>query len=82
MNFPTDHPLNLGTKRQSMCELGCAFFYRYRRALGAAEPEYFTRSGVKIIHLERDPYVYCDSRMGFPGGYARDGMFGSIAAGI
>ena len=66
LNFPTDHPLYVGTQTIKHAANADALFFIDIDVLWEPPGREFLRPGVKIIHLERDPLFTSIPGWGFP----------------
>src|SRR6185503_21093423 len=66
VNFPTDHPLNLGTQTTKYVRGADALFFIDTDVPWEPPNRNVLREGVKIIHLERDPMFTAIPGWGFP----------------
>jgi acetolactate synthase I/II/III large subunit len=66
VNFPTDHPLNLGTQTTKYVRNSDVLFFIDTDVPWEPPHRNVLREGVKIIHLERDPLFTGIPGWGFP----------------
>ncbi len=66
VNFPTDHPLNLGTQTSKYVRGSDVLFFIDTDVPWEPPNRNVLRDGVKIIHLERDPMFTGIPGWGFP----------------
>jgi acetolactate synthase-1/2/3 large subunit len=66
VNFPTDHPLNLGTQTNKYISKSDVLFFIDTDVPWEPPHRNVLRDGVKIIHLERDPMFTAIPGWGFP----------------
>ena len=66
VNFPTDHPLNLGIQTTKYVRGADALFFIDTGVPWEPPNRNVLREGVKIIHLERDPMFTAIPGWGFP----------------
>jgi acetolactate synthase-1/2/3 large subunit len=66
VNFPTDHPLNLGTQTTKYVRNSDLLFFIDTDVPWEPPNRNVLRDGVKIIHLERDPMFTGIPGWGFP----------------
>lgn len=66
VNFPTDHPLNLGIQTTKYVRGADALFFIDTDVPWEPPNRNVLREGVKIIHLERDPMFTAIPGWGFP----------------
>src|SRR5438552_1226555 len=66
VNFPTDHPLNLGTQTTKYARNADLLFFIDTDVPWEPPNRDVLRDGVKIIHLERDPMFTGIPGWGFP----------------
>jgi acetolactate synthase I/II/III large subunit len=66
VNFPTDHPLNLGTQTTKYIRNADTLFFIDTDVPWEPPSRNVLRDGVKIIHLERDPMFTAIPGWGFP----------------
>src|SRR5687768_736758 len=66
VNFPTDHPLNLGTQTSKYVRNSDLLFFIDTDVPWEPLNRNVLRDGVKIIHLERDPMFTGIPGWGFP----------------
>jgi acetolactate synthase-1/2/3 large subunit len=66
VNFPTDHPLNLGTQTVKHARRADVLFFIDTDVPWEPPSRDILREGVKIIHLERDPLFTSIPGWGFP----------------
>src|ERR1044071_5806437 len=66
VNFPTDHPLNLGIQTTKNVRGADALFFIDTDVPWEPPNRNVLREGVKIIHLERDPMFTAIPGWGFP----------------
>jgi acetolactate synthase-1/2/3 large subunit len=66
VNFPTDHPLNLGTQTTKYVRNADVLFFIDTDVPWEPPNRNVLRDGVKIIHLERDPMFTAIPGWGFP----------------
>jgi acetolactate synthase I/II/III large subunit len=66
VNFPTDHPLNLGTQTSKYVRGADVLFFVDTDVPWEPPNRNILRDGVKIIHLERDPMFTGIPGWGFP----------------
>ena len=66
VNFPTDHPLNLGTQTTKYVRNSDLLFFIDTDVPWEPPTRNVLRDGVKIIHLERDPMFTGIPGWGFP----------------
>ena len=66
VNFPTDHPLNLGTQTTKYVRNSDLLFFIDTDVPWEPPNRNVLRDGVKIIHLERDPMFTAIPGWGFP----------------
>jgi acetolactate synthase-1/2/3 large subunit len=66
VNFPTDHPLNLGTQTIKHVRNADVLFFIDTDVPWEPPSRNVLRDGVKIIHLERDPMFTAIPGWGFP----------------
>ena len=66
VNFPTDHPLNLGTQTTKYVRKSDLLFFIDTDVPWEPPNRNVLRDGVKIIHLERDPMFTGIPGWGFP----------------
>jgi acetolactate synthase-1/2/3 large subunit len=66
VNFPTDHPLNLGTQTTKHVRNSELLFFIDTDVPWEPPNRNVLRDGVKIIHLERDPMFTSIPGWGFP----------------
>lgn len=66
VNFPTDHPLNLGTQPTKHVRDADVLFFIDTDVPWEPPSRNVLRDGVKIIHLERDPMFTAIPGWGFP----------------
>ena len=66
VNFPTDHPLNLGTQATKHVRNSDVLFFIDTDVPWEPPTRNVLREGVKIIHLERDPMFTGIPGWGFP----------------
>jgi acetolactate synthase I/II/III large subunit len=66
VNFPTDHPLNLGTQTSKYVRGADVLFFIDTDVPWEPPDRNVLRDGVKIIHLERDPMFTGIPGWGFP----------------
>ena len=66
VNFPTDHPLHLGTQTTKYVRNADLLFFIDTDVPWEPPNRNVLRDGVKIIHLERDPLFTGIPGWGFP----------------
>jgi acetolactate synthase-1/2/3 large subunit len=66
VNFPTDHPLNLGIQTTKYVRGADALFFIDTDVPWEPPNRNVLREGVKIVHLERDPLFTAIPGWGFP----------------
>ena len=66
VNFPTDHPLSLGTQAIKYVQHADVLFFIDTDVPWEPPSRNVLRDGVKIIHLERDPMFTAIPGWGFP----------------
>src|SRR4030095_10228321 len=66
VNFPTDHPLHLGTQTTNYARHAAVLFFIDIDVPWEPPSRNILRDGVKIIHLERDPLFTGIPGWGFP----------------
>jgi len=66
VNFPTDHPLNLGTQATKYVRDSDVLFFIDTDVPWEPPTRNILRDGVKIVHLERDPMFTGIPGWGFP----------------